>query len=273
MSLALQLLSDNSELNDRLGYCMLISPLACAQPEHLEHLAMAVSMSGQPDSVNEALRLSLSNVKEKYPEEPVVIEETKDLINKIRLKVNTCRPSLRNNQRRIEVARSYLESEYSDGKAAVSGMTRAVEIIRSRLTELGDEPPLGPWLGCDGRTQAGKKCTKTSTSNETFYHCLYCKSRDFCQDCFKRLRDVFCRDIPVCSPGHKWFRVEPAYDDMYHGPKAQEIRKVVVKELGTDEKVMAAFYEDPATFVQVDTWKKDIAREWDINLEEIQESS
>jgi hypothetical protein len=60
---------------------------------------------------------------------------------------------------------------------------------------------------------------------------------------------------------------------MYHGPKAQEIRKVVVKELGTDEKVMAAFYEDPATFVQVDTWKKDIAREWDINLEEIQESS
>jgi tetratricopeptide (TPR) repeat protein len=273
MTIALQLLSDNSELNDRLGYCILISPLACARPDNPKHLAMAISMSGQPDSVKEALRLALSDVKERYPDDPGVLRETVDLIDKIRQKVNTSKPSLRNNKQRIETAKSYLEGGYSDGKAADSGMTRAVEIIRSRLTKIGDEPPLGPWLGCDGRTRAGKKCTKSSTLDETFYHCLYCKSRDFCQDCFGRLRDVSCRDIPVCSPGHKWFRVEPAYNDMYHGPKAQEIREVVVESLEKDKKVMVASYKDPATFVQVEAWKKEIAREWGINLEEIQESS
>lgn len=263
---ALRLLSDDWEYNDRLGYVMLQSSLGCAQPKELSNVAMAISLVGQPDLVKEALSLALIDVRKEFSDQSM-LDETERLIDNIKREVWTRWPSPENQKGRLDETKVYFETLAERDAAQMEMLGPAIRIIKDHLERMKSEEFPAPLYWCDGRTRLGKKCRKTDSAVERFYYCLYCDSRNFCQDCVDRLLDERCKDIPVCSSNHKWLLMEPQGHDMYVGPKADRVRKATVRPSADDERVMVVCFEDGDDGITVKSWKEQIATDWGIHEE------
>ncbi|RYP59038.1 hypothetical protein DL769_008710 [Monosporascus sp. CRB-8-3] len=130
--------------------------------------------------------------------------------------------------------------------------------------------------GCDGRDLTGNPCKNTTASGHGLYHCIFCVNHDFCKDCIKLLRDPEpAIEIPGCGAGHRWLRIPPLGGEMYVGSKAKSVRvPKEVKASKEDEMILDIHYaEGENDEITVTAWKKKLAAEWDISLEEIRKEA
>ncbi|KAG8668348.1 hypothetical protein FPOAC1_007727 [Fusarium poae] len=255
---AISILSDDIPENDFIGLSRIHKATGACQD--LNNAAIALSLMGQPDVVECALRLKDKDIdvpkgisKERALESYKRV--TKNIISVMRMTV----PNAAEQNLRIYVAKRFIElyikntteaPKASDNKEDPSDVEVAKfvasELIKYRLDQI-DVKDLGvpnTW-SCDGRTDDGKECKKQLGFDEHFYHCLYCWQRDFCQDCFGRLRDSDSNVITVCNGGHKWLLTPRLGWSTYVGQRAKTVRVPrSVEPIEGDSQVLFARYDD-----------------------------
>ncbi|KAJ7200371.1 hypothetical protein GGX14DRAFT_372220, partial [Mycena pura] len=300
---ALQILSDDMPDNDRFGFSAIYRTLV--QYLDFGNAAVALSLLGQPDLVTEALDFEATDITD---DDGVDKQQVLDMVTKLAKETvqfaKTQVPDASLQIQRIEAAKAHVDSlvataeirsqveadvdrearksgGHGEGEPAVpdSKTATAHRLLHSRLSALQQThtPNINTttalqwrWT-CDGRTPDGKWCRNESDFERVFYHCIYCSNRDFCGDCFDRLRNPdSCMEITACSPKHRWLIVPPHGGDLYVGWRTKSIkvpRKVRAVE-GEEMLLEICYDEDGVQDVMVEEWKKMLAREWDITLEE-----
>ncbi|KAI1454745.1 hypothetical protein F4805DRAFT_302712 [Annulohypoxylon moriforme] len=296
MRQAFRILSDDTIENDMYGYSTISKTLEHYQD--FKNAAIGLSLQGTPDLVTEALLFEAKDLMgndniDKGLSLDVVNNLAKETIQVARAKA----PNASQQVQRIEAAKIYVESLMADAKAKPKpedgaesqgkegeltapdlGIIPALELLISRLSVLWQRhsPKIDVtafwWFGCDGRSLNGKHCENWASFERGFYHCIYCANRDFCGDCFSRLRapgsDAL---ITACSVNHRWLRIPPQGEDIYVGLKAKTVRvPKEVRPTKDDERILEICYdEDGGEEISVEAWKEALAKEWDISLEDI----
>ncbi|KAJ7368513.1 hypothetical protein DFH08DRAFT_676529 [Mycena albidolilacea] len=305
IKLALQILSDNISENDSFGFSALYKTLG----QHLdfENAAVALSLLGQPDLMTEALSFEAKDIMD---DDGVDKQQVLDMVTKLAKEtIQVAKTQISDASRqiqRIEAAKAHVDSlvaaaetksqveaevdcearkseGHGEGEPAVpdSKTATAHRLLHSRLSALQQThtPEINTMMAfqwswsCDGHTPDGKRCENKTDFESEFYHCIYCRDRDFCGDCFKRLRDPkSCLGIPACSPKHRWLVIPPQGGDLYVGLRAKSVKVPKVRAVEGDKMVLEICYaEDGGQEVMVEEWKEKLAREWGISLEEVKE--
>lgn len=282
----LEILSDNEPENDRAGLYLISNTLL--QYGDLKNAAIATSLKGQPDLVTEALHLEAQDVAEVDEAEKgrgleILTKLSRETIKAAKTQV----PDASQQLQRLDAAKLHIESLLGDKKINIdarddyggheSTVLVCITALANRLSALrrAHEPDLDKTLiyatrSCDGRLQDGRQCGFKADFHEEFFHCIYCVDKDFCADCFRRLRDPHDSVlITACSPQHRWLRIPPLGHDMYVGPRAKTVRiPSEVRALESDEKILEILYaeEGEGQEIRVEEWKAALAKEWDVEV-------
>ncbi|ROW03872.1 hypothetical protein VPNG_07303 [Cytospora leucostoma] len=176
----------------------------------------------------------------------------------------------------IEAKRS---EDQGDGVPTSPDFTTSTahQFLQSRLSALQEKHSPGlntddiaAWT-CSGRTPDGERCKKQGEFEKNLYHCIYCFSRDFCEDCLRRLRDsTSCVEITACSAEHRWLRLPPMGGDMYGGMWPESVLVPTdVRPVEDDERILEAHYasDGGGQKRKVEEWKQALADEWGIILD------
>ncbi|KAL6863653.1 hypothetical protein J3F83DRAFT_745169 [Trichoderma novae-zelandiae] len=292
----LQILSDDILENDTLGLALVQKTLQHYQD--FENAAVALSLLGQPDFVTEALCFEARDVTDVDGESKqrvlnMVSALAEELIRDVKAQV----PDSSLQAQRIDAATAYVETLVAaaeadrrktkhgvdangdDEKPSVHDFEVAYSyrLLRSRISPLRTElnTRLTPWTlnFCEGRTPNGGGCAKWTTSEEDFYHCVYCSNKAFCGDCLARLRNPGSGvKISECSAKHKWLQIPRVGDDMFVGGKAKSVRLPMdLRALEDDDRILKALYAEDGRGeeITVEAWKERLATEWGISLKEV----
>ncbi|KAI9151534.1 hypothetical protein HJFPF1_08740 [Paramyrothecium foliicola] len=309
MKLGLQILSDDTPENDELGYFAIQQTLE--QCQDFRRTAVAISMVGQPDLTTQALTFNAEDITvPKDLDKEQVLELVTKLATETIRTVKKQFPSSSQQKERIAAAKTYVDSvsdawkivpaKEGGGEKSGTRETQAEEggldsvetetsvayrCVSSSISELlsvyGPETDFktvarGRWM-CDGRTLDGKECTNGTNFEREMYHCVYCSVQDFCAECLGRLRDPASDPIfTFCSPKHRWMRVPPQGADMFVGARSKTVRvPKEVKGQENDESILEIHYgeDDGKDQITLESWKEDLAKEWDISLDEIKKEA
>ncbi|KAK7739678.1 hypothetical protein SLS53_005645 [Cytospora paraplurivora] len=296
---ALEILSDETPDNDYDGYSLLYTTLM--HYGDFVNAVVGLSMMGQPDLVTEALDFRSEDiVGDVEDKESVLVQVTKLAQETIKVAKDKVRDSSQQIQR-IEAAKEHVESllaatetkyeaevadeikakrpeDHGEGVPTSPDFTTAAahRFLLSRLSTLQEKHSPGlntddieSWM-CDGRTPDGERCKKEGEFESNLYHCIYCFSRDFCEDCLRRLRDpTSCVEITACSAEHRWLRLPPLGGDMYGGLWPESVLVPIdVRPVEDDERILEAHYASDGGCQKrkVEEWKQALAAEWGIIL-------
>lgn len=277
---ALDLLSDKIEDNDMMGFGILQRCLG--QSGDLEGAAIATSLIGQPDLVTAALQLKTDDVDDSHHNRPQILDDAAvlatDVVRETKRRVGSASGQLQ----RIKEAKSYVEHLAGTNDPASVGdciecrvvqstpRNVALTLFHSRLSELEDQhtpnPKINGYWICDGRSRDGTRCRKKLDDKQPFYHCLYCSSRDFCQECFDILHQPTSNAITVCGINHRWLYMPPHGDEMYVGPAAESVRRPVMKPCKGSPNVQVAVFDEESQTISKTDWLQGIAEAWRITL-------
>lgn len=281
---ALDILSDDVLENDIFGLHLIF----CTLPQYgdLKNAAVAMSLSGQPDLVTEALHFEAQDVTEV---EDVEKDQALEILTKLsRETVKAAKaqvPDASQQLQRFKVAKLHIESLLGDTKTKVNAengyggdqatVLTCITAIANRLSALQrahaadlNKSRIRATRVCDGRLPDGRRCDFKADFHSDLFHCIYCVDKNFCGDCLRRLRDP--QDsvvITACSSHHRWLRIPPLGRDMYVGPRAKTVRiPSEVRALESDEKILEVLYaeEGEGQEITVEEWKAVLAKEWDI---------
>jgi tetratricopeptide (TPR) repeat protein len=292
---ALQILSDDLPENDVLGFSYMF--VGMANYQDFENAAIALSLRSTPDIVSSALRFSAQDFPNfNHEEEQRLLDKiatmAEDIIKTTIIQV----PDSSEQGLRLQAATAYFESLVSTAESMEELRANSNEsnpnttdhnterpptenadaddiqfqLIRDRLSKckLEDHIMFERWVTCDGRNSDRKPCRRNNSKNELF-HCVYCADVDFCRECLTRLRDPASDTTGTCHPKHQWLLMPPTGDKMYVGPNAQSVRRPIVKPEEEDRQVLMVSYADEAETISVEAWKEELAKEWDVSLEEL----
>ncbi|KAI7775782.1 hypothetical protein LA080_006367 [Diaporthe eres] len=279
--LGLEVLSDETPQNDDFGFSTLWGALV--QHGDFVNAIIALLLSISPYVLTNALAFSSEDVRDSEGQEKqrsldVVRKLADKTLEVIKMQLSETSPQ----HQRSKVAREHIDTclsaisssndtlEGGEGHSQIilhnSETVAAYSLIQERLcasqehiTEVTD----WTWT-CDGRTADGKKCTKTEV-----YHCIYCPSIDFRDDCLGRLRGPERRsdmEATVCSNKHRWLKLPLPSSGFYVGPQAKSLRTPKVEHRHEDHQILEVSGVGDAT-VNVEDWTADVARAWDIVLD------
>lgn len=279
--LGLEVLSDETPQNDDLGFNFLWGALV--QNGDFVNATIALLLRISPDVLADALAFSSEDVRDSEGQDN---QQLLDTVHKLAEKtlevVRSQVPETSPQHQRLEVAREHIDTslsaisssnDASEGGEGQSQLTlhdpetvAAYRLIQERLRASQEHiAEVSDWTwSCDGRTADGKKCTKREV-----YHCVYCPNIDFCDDCLGRLRDPERRsdmESTVCSSKHRWLKLPLPSSGLYAGPQARSLRTPKVQQRHEDHQILEVLGLGEAT-VNVDDWKADVARAWDIVLD------
>lgn len=290
---ALQILSDDFPGNDVLGFNILYKKLA--HYRDFENSAIALSLRGTPDMVTTALSFNAQDLAQNLPDvkeddRPRVLELITTIAEDI-VKATIDRvPDSSQQERRVSIATAHIESLLAavkperlqssdsnpgtidhDSERPPSEIDIAHGVIRDRLSrcDLEDSYSIDRWVTCDGSNPDGTTCGK-SLWETGLYHCVYCSDVDFCRTCLSLLRDSESDLTYVCNPKHQWLLVPPAGDNMYAGQEADSVRRPNVGTEGDGQVLVVSYTSDECEILSVAAWKKELAKEWEVSLEELE---
>ncbi|KAL1610747.1 hypothetical protein SLS60_002417 [Paraconiothyrium brasiliense] len=286
IALGLQILTDDQPENDTWGFSILA--LALAYYQDFENAVIALSLRGSPDMVSSALRFTIHDLANVNGEDK---QHVLDMITKTAEGIIAASmpkgPDSSEQKQRLDAATAHLESlsatvrrkeesradsedsisQKADGDSEALPNEDALQLIKGRLENctLNDDSMFEWSIFCDGctldRIRVGKR-----DSVYDFFHCVYCPDTDFCGKCLARLRDPESDVINVCSPKHQWLLLPTPVDSMYVGPRAEDVRRPIVKAAEDDAQVLVASYADDSEMISVKDWKQKLAKEWDVPL-------
>lgn len=276
MKTALETLADDQPDNDYLGYTALFECLGYYRD--FNNSAVALTLMGVPDLLTNALQFTID---EPFDEEGVdkahFIELAEEISKNVVQAAKIAVPDSSQQDKRIEVAKEQVQSfltemDPDNNKAK----TTAISLINSHITALQEMKPSPmeraveqwPWgRFCDGPESLGTTCSIRCDFDNAFVHCLYCSNSDFCQDCFRKLRERSTR-ARKCGTEHAWIKVPRLGSDFWRGSNAKTIRVPVVRPVEGDENLWEACYDDETQEeVTVEAWKAGLAKEWEIILQ------
>ncbi|KAJ0122476.1 neutral permease protein [Diaporthe amygdali] len=277
----LEVLSDETPQNDNLGFYLLWQALV--QNGDFTNAVIALLFCISPDVLADALNSESKDVQDdKGLDNQRLLDTVRKLAGKTLEVVRSQLPEISPQHQRLSIAREHIDtclgaiSSSNDALEGGEGQSRlalhdsetvaAYHMIQDRLRAAQqDITEVSDWTwSCDGRTMDGKECTKREV-----YHCIYCTDIDFCNDCLGRLRDPErCSDIEstVCSSKHRWLKLPLPSSGLYVGPQATSLRSPKVQQRHEDHQILEVSGDGDAT-VNVEEWKADVARAWNIVLE------
>ncbi|KAF7377195.1 Goodbye domain-containing protein [Mycena sanguinolenta] len=248
IKLALQILSDNIPDNDRGGLSGLFKTLA----QHLdfENAATALSLLGQPDLMTEALYFEAKDIMD---DNGVDKQEVLDIVTKLAKEtiqvVKTQVPDASCQIQRIEAAK-----EHIDSLITATGTKYEVEANVDREARESED---------HGEGEQADPDSKTTTA-----HCLL-------QGRLSTLHQMHTPQIDTAALDWIW-SCDGTPDGkkvgiFYIGPRAKSLKVPrKVRAVEGDEMVLEICYaEDGSQELMVEEWKKKLAEEWDISLEEM----
>ncbi|KAI0161747.1 hypothetical protein GGR52DRAFT_138239 [Hypoxylon sp. FL1284] len=274
MKYALQILSDDTPDNDRLG--LLIIKLASQCFRDFNNTAIALSLLGQPDLVTSALYFEAGDIT---GGPGINEEELLDMVTKLSKEIiqiaKATVPDVSEQTRRIEAAKAHVDSLMNTASEGQNEQeSSAHNLLCARLTDLRQKhtPKVDmsafSWnWKCSGRTKEGRLCKILASFGDEFYHCIYCWSETFCRDCLTRLRSPdpdSTTEITTCSDKHTWLRVPPFGEPMYVGEKAKSVRiPKEVRPTQDDQHILEiCFDESGGREITVEEWKEALTEEW-----------
>ncbi|PTB50785.1 hypothetical protein M431DRAFT_523482 [Trichoderma harzianum CBS 226.95] len=293
----LQILSDDILENDKIGFSILQTALE--QYQDFRNAVVALSLLGQPDLVTEALYFDVGDITEVDDERKLqAFDVVSELAKEVIRVINSQIPETKLQSQRIEAAKLYIDTliataeaktevngNSEDEKPRVSDLTAyAHRLLQSRILPLHkahtpsvDKGQLSWSWSCDGRTSDGRECDSWNSFEDDLYHCIYCSNKDFCGNCFKRLRNPESGvDFMECSAKHRWLQIPHQGNSMYVSMKANNVRVPIdVRPLDGDDRILKAYYVEDGSGeeITIDEWKERVATEWGISLKTLSETS
>ncbi|KAI3323634.1 hypothetical protein HD806DRAFT_497394 [Xylariaceae sp. AK1471] len=286
---ALQILSDDLPHNDGLGFSGISKALQ--QYQDWTNAAAAFTLLGQPDFVTQALQFEEEDLAPNEGESKeklwsIVTGLAQETIQAVKVQA----PDITQQAQRVEAAKAHVDSlvhateqnpesyapngtdEAEESKHQDTELNHAHELLRSRIAAIDISDRKWYWT-CDGRTPDGKRCEKELDFNREFYQCTFCSNLDFCGDCVTRLRAPDSgAEIMACGAKHRWLRIPPHGSDMYVGLGSKTVRlPKEVRPCGDDKGILEICWGENPLEVTVEEWKRALAAEWEISLEEIKE--
>lgn len=276
---SLQILCDDIPENDSTGFILISQALL--QYGDFKNAAVALSLRGQPDFVTHVLAPCLREREKGLENDQLQDMETEMARATIQI-VERQVPDSTQQIQRIEVALAHVESlmadydsqkkyKTSDDDTSFSPGPRGPHLLQTYLqTALRGARHLNSrTFGryCDG-------CRITQNDFKTYlYRCIYCCDRDFCENCLHQLLDpeVTVKAM-VCNAKHRWLKLPPPGNDMYVGCEAKTVRPPTdVRATGHNEQILEVIYDKDCVEkeVTVEAWKENLAKEWDISIDEI----
>lgn len=262
VKLGLQVLSDDNEENDFLGFGNIEDALVLIGD--LRNAAIGLSFMGRADRVTEALR---------FQAEPVAT-----LARQISQAARSQIPDTSHQLERIQAAKEHVKALLeSPGDADESTMEAYAE-IQSKLdtvqaADTSEQRHLRDRWWCDGTKADGRYCFQQWDTQNELYQCLYCADTVFCRNCLARLRNNENgddADIFICSAKHKWLKIPCTGSDMYVGLRADSapVATAVEPVEGGDEQILEIRYEDDEQ-ISLDAWKDKVAETWGFSLADV----
>lgn len=297
MKQGLQILSDDILENDKIGFSILQKALEHYQD--FKNAVVALSLLGQPDLVTDALYFDVGDITEVDDESKLqALDVVSELAKEVIRVINSQIPETKLQSQRIEAAKAYVDTlvataeaktevngNSEDEKPKVSDLTAyAHRLLQSRILPLhkAHTPSVNKdeltwsWT-CDGRTSDGRVCDKWNSFEDDLYHCIYCSNKDFCGDCFKRLRNPESGvDFMECSAKHRWLQLPHQGNSMYVSMKSKTVRVPIdVRPLDEDDRILKAYYAEDGNGEEItlNEWKERVATEWGISLKTLSETS
>lgn len=283
--LGLQVLSDETPENDSEGFYELW--VALVQSGDFSNGTTALLLSISPDFVATALAFKSEDIQDSGDlDRQRLLDMTRVLAEKTLGAVRTRLPETSWQQQRLNLARQLIDEDSSladhvvsngaltpesEGKAHTTledpETVAAYRFLRDRLNDAQQEiAEAYHWRwSCDGRTADGNRC-----QNQEVNHCIYCQDIDFCDECLSRFRDTqgcYDMELTVCSSRHRWLKLPLPSTGLYAGPRAKSLRTPKVRERHGDAQILEVLVDGDA-MTDVEKWKADLAKAWNIVLEE-----
>jgi hypothetical protein len=301
----LQILSDDTPENDAYGFSIIYKTLGMYQD--FRNAGVALSLLGQPDLVAGALCFEARDIQADNDVDKQRVLDTVTALARQTIEATWAQvPDVSQQAQRIQAAKAHLDSlmmaytnslatataaakleaededgeaqdDHSKGGGLDLETTTAHHLLHTRLSvlQLTHTPELNTaafqWQwSCDGYTPDGKRCSNITDFENPFYHCMYCRNRDFCGACLVRLRTPSSgAKITVCSSKHRWLRIPRQGSDMFVGLGAKGVRVPRVRPVEGDDHVLEFIYDEDGEGVEVtvEAWRVDLAKEWEIPLD------
>lgn len=293
---SLDILDDDMPENDVEGIVMIYRIMA--NHGHPEDTVIALSLLGQPDLVSEALSFEIEDIHiggddiDKTRMLDDVTQLARDIIQVVKAQIPDASQQTRRIKAAVNSVQSLLtEAASQDCSPTVGGVPRrnvgegdpresvlldthmatARRLVHDRLTELEQrhtrevdrrafQSRMGKIWACDGRSFDGQRCPNILDFDRQIYHCMYCWSKDFCAECFQRLRhdDKTSAIITACSPGHSWVIFPPCGKDFYRGLGAKILKIPSLKPLAHDPRVLEICFAEGQE-ITLEYWKESLA--------------
>jgi len=268
MKVALQILCDEFDWNDKIGYFLLANILL--RHKDIPNAMTALSFLAQADLVTEKLT---------FDEEP-----EKRLGRELTLAVCEQIPDSSCQLERIEAARERvnkaLECDHPGNGDEGNRVKKAYENIKSTLDGLYSELSSLPFgqFDLDGLSSTcDNDCGRKWDYRNDLYFCLFCHNTSFCSTCLQKICDNR-RDnyfgVFKCNYKHKWLQMPRWGAEVYEKPRRGIVEvggKVCNEhgnEVGSSDQILKVDRIDSKT-MSVQAWKEKLSAEWGFSLEDI----